>query len=101
MPAKRAGWLTNSKAASDFFEHALEIFPDFPVLEAQDPDPRSVQELAASRIAVLGGFMIVRSTVELHGEFLRRAVEVQYVDADAVLAPKLASLELSALEMTP
>ena len=101
MPAKRAGWSRSSKAAINFFQHAFEILSNLPILEAQNSDPCQAQEFAALRITVLSRLVVMRGSIQFHSQFFSRAVEIQNVDTDTVLASELSPLDLPALEMNP
>ena len=85
----------------DLQEHAFQILPHFPILEAHNSNPRPAQELAAFRITVLSHLMVVRGAIQFDAQFFSRAVEIQNVVIDTMLASKLAPEQLATLKVSP
>jgi hypothetical protein len=81
----------NPEMILDHPQYAFHIVHDIPILEAHDPYTEQ-SEVAGSRLIVFhSSLMIMCRAVEFHREALARAVEVQDVGSDAVLAPELAA----------
>ena len=96
MRTRRCG-----QAPGDLREYALEIRQDLAILKAHDMNSAAREVCGPVAIPRLGGFVIVRSTVELDGKARRRAVEVENVRPHAVLASELLTRDPTALKLSP
>ena len=82
---------SNLEMILDHPQYALHIVHDIPILEAHHPYTERSKVASSRLIAYHSALMIMCRAVELHREALARAVEVQDVGPDAVLAPELAA----------
>lgn len=82
-------------------EHRVMGIEDGAVLESQDADTQAGKVLRACGVVCLPGRVGVHGAVELDGQALGLAVEVEDIGADAVLPAELAPPELATLEVAP
>jgi len=89
------------QAPPDLGEYAFEIRENVTVLEANDVYATAREVCGPLNVTHLGGFMVVRGPVKFDGEARRRAVEVEYIRAYAVLSPELSTAEPAVLKLDP
>ena len=92
VAAQQTGWWAlASELILDHPQHAFHVVPDILIFEPHNPYAERY-EVASSRVIALHGMlMIMCRAIELHSEVLARAVEVQHIWTNAVLAPELAA----------
>ena len=90
-----------NKLVADVLQHIFWMIMDQLILKPEHGDAVRFEKGLASRIVLRAQYIVMNGTVYFNRKFLTRAVEVYNVRPDAVLAPELASAQLSFLQRIP
>ena len=71
------------------------------ILDPQNFDPNLVEKFCSNAVKMPGDVTLMNLSVQFHGEAFGRAVQIEYVIADAMLTAELSTVKFRTLEIFP